>query len=128
MNWLTERQKVLSENVANVDTPGYTPRDLKPLDFKTMLASVGIGRSGSRLQATTTDPQHLSVGSGGRGGAAVAEKMATAEKNLSGNAVSLDSELMKVSTTATDYQLTTSLYRKQLGLFRMVLGNGGGQS
>jgi len=30
MHWLSTRQSVLAENVANADTPAYTPRDLKP--------------------------------------------------------------------------------------------------
>ena len=34
MAWLNQRQSVLSENVANADTPGFVARDLKPLDFQ----------------------------------------------------------------------------------------------
>ena len=30
MNWLNRRQRVIAENVANADTPGYLARDLKP--------------------------------------------------------------------------------------------------
>ena len=37
MTWLNQRQDVLSQNVANADTPGYVARDLKPLDFDDML-------------------------------------------------------------------------------------------
>ena len=33
MNWHQERQRLLAENVANADTPGYRPRDLAPLNF-----------------------------------------------------------------------------------------------
>ena len=33
MNYLAERQKVISQNVANADTPGYTSQDLKKVDF-----------------------------------------------------------------------------------------------
>ena len=35
MTWLSQRQNVLSQNVANADTPGYAAHDLKPLDFAT---------------------------------------------------------------------------------------------
>ena len=31
MQWHQERQRVLSENVANADTPGFRARDLAPL-------------------------------------------------------------------------------------------------
>ena len=33
MAWLSQRQDLLSQNVANADTPGYTAHDLKPVDF-----------------------------------------------------------------------------------------------
>ena len=33
MTWLNQRQGVLSQNVVNVDTPGFVARDLKPVDF-----------------------------------------------------------------------------------------------
>lgn len=29
MAWLTQRQMVLSQNIANADTPGYKPKDLR---------------------------------------------------------------------------------------------------
>ena len=34
MGYLTERQRVIAENVANADTPGYMARDLKPSDIQ----------------------------------------------------------------------------------------------
>ena len=33
MRWLAQRQSVLSENIANANTPDYMPSDLKPLKF-----------------------------------------------------------------------------------------------
>src|SRR5215470_3806727 len=33
MQWHQERQRLLAENVANADTPKFTPRDLVPLNF-----------------------------------------------------------------------------------------------
>ena len=39
MNWLSSRQSVLAENVANAATPNYVARDLKPVDFATQMAS-----------------------------------------------------------------------------------------
>jgi len=43
MSWLSARQSVLAENVANGDTPNYAARDIKPLDFQTILAGQGMG-------------------------------------------------------------------------------------
>ena len=34
MGWLGAREKVIAENIANADTPGYQPKDVVPLDFE----------------------------------------------------------------------------------------------
>ena len=41
MQWHQERQRLLSENVANSDTPNFRPRDLAPLSFDRMTPTVG---------------------------------------------------------------------------------------
>ena len=35
MQWQQQRQQVLAQNVANADTPGFQPEDLKPFTLKT---------------------------------------------------------------------------------------------
>jgi flagellar basal-body rod protein FlgB len=120
MNWLGERQKALAQNIANADTPGYAPVDLKAFDFRTAARAAGLGQgaANAREGAAATDPRHLTAA----GGASLQQvKSKPTETTMSGNAVSLDSELMKASDTAMDYQLVASLYRKQLAMLRAVL-------
>ena len=121
MNWLGERQKVLAQNVANADTPDYAPRDLKEVDFRKMVSGTS-----SRLQPAATDEKHI-AGTNAGGVKASLTKPKPIETTASGNSVSLETELMKIADTGMDYQLVTNLYRKQLGLFRTVLGRGGSQ-
>jgi flagellar basal-body rod protein FlgB len=121
MNWLGERQKVLAQNIANADTPNYAPRDLKEVDFRKLVSS---GGSSAKLQPAATDEKHMG-GAGGGGTKANVVKPKPAETTVSGNSVTLETELMKIADTGMDYQLVTNLYRKQLGLFRAVLGRGG---
>jgi flagellar basal-body rod protein FlgB len=119
MNWLTSRQKVLAENVANVDTPQYKAADLRPLDFRNELA-----QAEGRLQMVSTDPAHLS----GTVPASEGQEQPLAdaeERDINGNTVSLEDEMMKVSETMADYQLMTSLYKKQIGMLKEALGRGG---
>jgi flagellar basal-body rod protein FlgB len=116
MGWLSERHKVLAENVANVDTPNYKARDVKPMDFAALAS-----KAGARLGPATTDPRHIQP-SGGSATKSTVTKDAKAEATLSGNTVSLESELMKVADTAMDYQLVTNLYRKQIGMLKAVIG------
>jgi flagellar basal-body rod protein FlgB len=123
LGWLTERQKVLSENVANADTPDYKARDVKELSFQQMLR--GATHS---LPAARTSSNHLMSGSSSQRGFGPNDlsREKQYETTLSGNSVTLDVELMKVSQTAQDHQMATQLYRKHLNLFRTVIGRGGG--
>ena len=115
MAWLNERQSVLAQNVANADTPGYQPLDLKPLDFAE-LARAASG--GVRLAATRAG--HIAAGaSEGKIGEAVRHK--GLETSPSGNAVVLEEEMMKVGQTRMDYDLAVSLYRKNVALIRAAL-------
>jgi flagellar basal-body rod protein FlgB len=122
LGWLTERQRLLAENVSNADTPDYKPRDLKELKFEQMVR----GTSNS-LPPARTDGRHISM-TAQRGGVGPndIDRGKPLETTLSGNAVTLDVELMKISQTAHDHQLANGLYRKHLNLFRTVLGRPGG--
>ena len=37
LDYLGQRHKVIAENIANADTPGYKPKDLTPVDFGSVL-------------------------------------------------------------------------------------------
>ena len=115
MSWLGERQSVLSQNIANADTPGYTAKDVKAPDFGKLVANAG-----QRLPMTVTSPKHVTpVHDGGQ---FRTEAQKPGERAPNGNSVKLEEQMMKVSDTVNDYALTTSLYRQQLGLFKLVLG------
>src|SRR5271167_637520 len=62
MSWLNQRQDVLTQNVANADTPGFSARDLKPLDFSDELRKAQNPMQ-SAGQLLVTDPHHISISS-----------------------------------------------------------------
>jgi len=123
MNWLTARQKVVSENVGNADTPGFKASDLRPLDFRKELAEVTHATS-PKLAPTTTDPHHL-VGTEFAAKLEPEIEKTTTDREINGNTVSLEDEMMKVSDTASDYQLMTNLYKKQVNLIKTAIGRSG---
>jgi len=120
--WLNQRQTVLAQNVANANTPGYKPGDLKPLDFPALLDG---GANGS-LKLAGTDSGHI-LAMPGRENTdfKLAAPETRADADLTGNAVNIEDQMMKVSQTATDYAFTASLYKKQVALFKTALGGGG---
>jgi flagellar basal-body rod protein FlgB len=113
MNYLDHRQQVIAQNVANADTPGFTPKDLKP--FTSQAAS------GGRLALTPvaqTQPGHMSgltsisLGSS----SAVYKPVASPddETKLDGNQVVLEEQMMKMNDTRSDYDTAVSLYQKAM--------------
>ena len=121
LNWLTERQKVLAQNIANVDTPGYKPRDLKKLSFEQMVQGASASLPMARTSANDIGPATSSSL-----GPNDTVKDKPIETTLSGNSVTLDAELMKLSNTASAHTLALNLYHDQLSMFRTVLGSNGG--
>jgi flagellar basal-body rod protein FlgB len=115
MSWLTERQQVLAQNVANANTPNFKARDLKPQSFSDMLA----GTSG-QLPLAATQANHLSGQRGAVAFRSVADR--NAELSPSGNGISIEDQMLKVSGTANEFQMTTDLYRRQVGMLKTVLG------
>jgi flagellar basal-body rod protein FlgB len=114
MTWLSDRQSVLAENVANADTPGYVAQDLRLPDFRQILQ-----QSTSQVALVTTEPGHISAK---RTLSDVETKETERDDTNSGAHVSLEQEMLKVSKTANDYALVATLYRANLGLVKAVLG------
>ena len=116
LTWLGQRQQVLATNIANADTPKYKPRDVKPLDFAVMARG-----QMAPLQPAVTNPLHMVSTSSQTETAAKEKSKAPVETTISGNAVTLEEELMKANQNATNFELTTNLYRKHLAMFREAL-------
>lgn len=118
LGYIDARQKVIAENVANADTPGYSPHDLKPMSFAAML---GQGTSG--VQLARTDTGHLpasrsrsrSAGSAGDGGYAEVVKP-DSEARVDGNQVVLEDQMMKMTESRIDYETAVDLYQQSLNL------------
>ena len=110
--WTDKRQEVLAQNIANLDTPGFRPRDLPSF--------AGALRQASSAAPARTQAGHLAGTSGDLLQAMLPERPALHAPD--GNAVSLDEQLVKVTETATNQSLVTSIYKKYVGLFGLALG------
>ena len=120
MRWHQSRQGLLAENVANAETPGYKGRDLAQYDF----ASRASAMSSSSVTTSATQPMHFSVSSS-ESSAFGAQRMANFEITPEGNGVTLEDEMMKVTTNMMDYQAATSLYQKSIKILKTAMGRQG---
>ena len=117
LGYLSERQQVIAENVANSDTAGYKAKDLKPFSFHVEERS-----SGATATAATTRPGHIPLSHGQAGGAASFQTVSApdSETRLDGNAVVLEEEMMKLSDARMNYDAAIGFYQKSLGLLRLA--------
>lgn len=119
MQWHQERQRVLAENVANADTPGFRPRDLATPKFDRLTPAEPAGVTLARTAAG-----HQSTAAVGNASASFASTRNGQETRPTGNAVSLEDEMIKVAANQMDYQAATAVYTRSLGLIKTALGRG----
>ena len=115
MSWLTQRQQVLAQNVANSDTPGYRARDLKPVDFGSELNQF------KRLQLVSTSPSHKQS-TAERGEFRGEELREVYEESPTENSVVVEEQMLKVAETRIAYEMMTTLYRKHVDMIKTALG------
>lgn len=116
MSWLAKRQSILAQNIANIDTPGYKPLDLSTRDFRSLARSAA-----GRMKLRTTNAGHLTGAGTEAGGRATVVKSPTTETTITGNAVVLEDEMMKIGQTRMEYELATSLYRRNVSMLRRAI-------
>jgi len=119
LGYLGERQRVIAQNVANADTPGYAPRDLKTFNFSAQLQSQ---QAGTMMQPAQTSAGHM-PGSPRRPGGAGAYrtvKGADSETTLDGNSVVLEDQMIKMSEARMQYDAAIGFYQKSMALLRMA--------
>ncbi len=120
MQWHQVRQRVLSENVSNANTPNFKPRDLVAPSFGKDGAVAGqtgtlamMRTSSAHVQPPDSVSRQFDIN--GKSGF---------QTRPSGSAVSLEEEMMKVSANQMDYAAATSLYSKSLHLLKTAIGKG----
>lgn len=121
MSWLSQRQSVLSQNVANADTPGYSAQDLKPVDFEKLVHKASAPTDFS-MSLMVTDPRHIAI-TASRPSDFDETTSADTEPNPTGNTVSLQEEMIKVADTQAQYTAAANLYAKAVGLLRTAIGH-----
>lgn len=115
LNASSLRQKVLADNVANVDTPGFKRSDV---DFQQAL-NAALGTSGATLSLRTSVPRHIAIGTAGNP-SLVQTDHSTSLRNDSNN-VDIDREMTNVAENGLYYNALTRTISSQLGMLRMVI-------
>lgn len=111
----SQRQRVLSNNVANVDTPGFKRSDV---DFQKVLGQA-LGEMGGDLPLKVTSPGHLQKTDAANPSGVVTDKSSTFRAD--GNNVDIDREMANVAENGLYYNSVTRAVSSQIALLRMVI-------
>jgi flagellar basal-body rod protein FlgB len=101
LNGLAARQRVIANNVANVETPGFI-----------------AGR------VSFEDSLRSAIAAGDAGETAVSTRASADPVNVNGNNVSLDNEVVSLTETDLAYQLMVQALNQKFGLLRTAIGTG----
>lgn len=117
LGYLSQRQKLIAENVANADTAGFAPKDLKPFSFQSQ-----VSQASAASAMAVTNPAHLTPkhAGGAAKGPFKAVKSADSETTLDGNSVVLEEEMLKMSEARMSYDAAIGFYQKSLNLLRLA--------
>ncbi|GHA89334.1 flagellar biosynthesis protein FlgB [Algimonas arctica] len=95
------RHSLISQNIANADTPGYKAQDVA--DFSAVMESQKLSGTDAGINPLEA-LDRPSVGS------------------PNGNTVSLEDELMRGSKAQQDHELAVSIYRSTLTMMKTAVG------
>jgi flagellar basal-body rod protein FlgB len=107
------RQKSISNNIANVDTPNYKATKVS---FEEMLQK----EFSSNFVGNRTDNKHVAIGASGRIPTPVLSKDNTVLKN-NGNGVDLDYEMTELSKNTLWYNSLTYSINEEFNLLKTVI-------
>jgi len=118
MDGLSLRQRVISNNLANVDTPGFKASDVS---FEQQLARSLNPEPGLAMQ--TTHAGHLSTPAASPAGAQVTTRQSTSQR-LDGNNVDLEREMVYLTETVLHFQAVSRVISRRLATLRTVINEG----
>ena len=116
LGYLGQRQRLISQNVANADTPGYAGRDLKPFTFQEAMKAQA---SPGGVAPLRTSAMHL-PGTAKTGSVWTSRMSPDSETTLDGNSVVLEEQMLKMAESRANYDAAVGFYQKSLGLIRMA--------
>ena len=121
LEYLSQRQAIFAQNIANADTPNYKAKDLAAPDFKKLMSSNSASQA--TLRPAVTKANHIATSGTPEGNFAVIKQATTDELKPNGNNVTVEGEMAKVAQNQADYQQALNLYSKAITMFKTAIGN-----
>ncbi|WP_458119188.1 flagellar basal body rod protein FlgB [Paenibacillus sp. Z6-24] len=115
------RQQVITNNIANADTPYFKRSDVS---FENML-QVQMDGTNSSIHGTATDPRHFQIGSTGGVPKAMIKSDNSTVMNNNLNNVDMDSEMTSLAENQLRYNAYIEQVNHQIKMMRTAIQGGG---
>ncbi len=112
LDYASAKNKVISQNIANIDTPGYKA---KSVEFKSVLEST--------LEAKRTNPKHIPFQNESLVPYRIREQQSTSY-NHNGNNVDIDKEMTELAKNQIYYQALVDRINGKFNSIETVLKGG----
>jgi flagellar basal-body rod protein FlgB len=116
-----EKHQVIASNIANADTPGYSPARMS---FQEELKQAA---EGSHMGMSTTDPAHIGAHGNGRFDAVtgtISRPLEDSEGIGDGNPVSVDQEMVRLSENQIRYEAAAQMLSRHFDKIKFVIRSG----
>lgn len=113
LDGLSERQQIISNNIANAETPGY---HALAVSFENQLQNA---MGGNPVQMSVTADGHLSADGSSPHNAKLLMRQSGAAR-LDGNNVDVDMEMTELAETSIRFQSLTQIVTKKLALLKAI--------
>ena len=115
MKYTNQNQNIISQNIANANTPKYKTMELAPVDFSKSLVSRNI-------KLRTTSPKHITPP---RRSISFKERRQrdTYETKPNGNNVSLEEQVVKMSENDMEFRATAGSMKQMSSLLKAAIGD-----
>ncbi len=114
------RAKIISANIANIDTPYYKAKDIKFEDTLLSEAKKLYGKESVDLELAKTNPRHMDLEDSSTNKISYFLRATHAQRN-DANTVDLDIETTELSKNQMMYQAAMSALQKESRMFKSML-------
>ncbi len=121
MNYLAARQKVISQNISNANTPNFQGSDIQAPKFDKVLENITHKKAAIGIE--TTNAGHISPSNNTHYDPK--KQRQTFEMSPDRNAINVEEQMVKANDVQMNYNLMLNLYGSNMDMMRTAIGKRG---
>lgn len=120
LSYLSQQQRGIAVNVANSDTPGFVPHDLKAFGYTAPSRSV-VPTGALPMAPVHTNAAFLQGHTNTAAKTWQSQAAPDSEARLDGNQVVVEEQMIKMSQARGEYSAAINFYEKSISLIQLAL-------